>query len=598
VPYDTSPNHSLQQGKSMTITVLDNQTVACEYIKQGFPVLPLCWPGSDRSCGCGRHHQEKAIGKAPLTDHGLKDATQTILGVKEYWNRWPQANIGIAIPSGYFILDVDIEHSGFESLELLQDRVGTLPDTWRITTGSGGVHLWYKSNIPIRNTVSLGGFQGIDVRGEGGYVVAPPSLHRNGRRYEVAEDYPIIEAPEALIALCSCRQVTLQTASTIGETIPEGKRNQTLASFAGSMRRRGMSQSAIEAALQISNREQCLPPLAEEEVTGIAQSVATYSPEPSNGNKDSVYTYTKSSVSDINHYQTITEIITKDGFEPESITSQRIEEWVREASGWFTTDELDRDLGIRSPEEKNIRRVCICRLKKNGIIEQHPRQNKQYRRVDKEVATIDFKSARSRLPLDLKYPFEIEKMVNIFPKSIIVVAGTPNAGKTAWLLNFTKLNMFSHGIYYFSSEMGDAELALRLSKFRELGIDEWNFTAKERSSNFADVIQPDCINIIDFLEIDHDFNEIAGQIRQIYDKLTSGIAVVAIQKNPGVDLGRGGTFSLEKARLYITMDAGISTITKAKNFANPGINPNHMKVKYKIVNGCEFKIERDWYKEL
>ncbi len=266
----------------MTIAVLDNQAVACEYIKQGFTVLPLCWPGSDRSCGCGRHHQEKAIGKAPLTDHGLKDATQTILGVKEYWNRWPQANIGIAIPTGYFVLDVDIEHSGFESLELLQDKVGILPDTWRITTGSGGVHLWYKTNIPIRNTVSLGGFPGIDVRGEGGYVVAPPSLHRSGQRYEVAEDYPISEASEPLIELCAHRQIAQGSTLSTEQSILEGQRNQTLTSLAGSMRRRGMSHTAIEAALKVENNERCQPPLSDEEIIKIAKSVATYSPE-SNG---------------------------------------------------------------------------------------------------------------------------------------------------------------------------------------------------------------------------------------------------------------------------------------------------------------------------
>ena len=157
--------------------------------------------------------------------------------------------------------------------------------------------------------------------------------------------------------------------------------------------------------------------------------------------------------------------------------------------------------------------------------------------------------------------------------------------------------MSAHAIYYFSSEMGDAEMALRLSKFEGLTLDDWSFNPEERSSNFADVIRPDCINIIDFLEIDRDFNEIAGQIRDIYDRLNSGVAIVAIQKNPGMDLGRGGTFSLEKARLYLSMDAGITTITKAKNYVNSEVNPNHMKIKYKIVSGCKFIIEKDWYKE-
>ncbi len=105
-----------------------------------------------------------------------------------------------------------------------------LPDTLRITTGSGGLHLWCKTSVCIRNTVVLGGFPGIDVRGEGVYVVAPPSLHRSGQRYEVSEEYPIIEAPEPLIALCFHRQTIPEITQEVGQPIPE--RNQMLAKVA------------------------------------------------------------------------------------------------------------------------------------------------------------------------------------------------------------------------------------------------------------------------------------------------------------------------------------------------------------------------------
>jgi hypothetical protein len=80
---------------------------ALDYIARGYSVLPLCWPNADHTCGCGRNHDAKDIGKAPLTTHGLKDATQTQLGIQEYWRRWPQANVGIAIPPGHFVLDID-----------------------------------------------------------------------------------------------------------------------------------------------------------------------------------------------------------------------------------------------------------------------------------------------------------------------------------------------------------------------------------------------------------------------------------------------------------------------------------------------------------
>jgi hypothetical protein len=95
---------------------LSSKMAALDYVNNGFLVIPLCWPKGDGACGCGRNHQAKDIGKVPLTRHGLKDATQTLQGVQDYWGRWPQANVGLAIPPGHFVLDVDIEHGGFESL--------------------------------------------------------------------------------------------------------------------------------------------------------------------------------------------------------------------------------------------------------------------------------------------------------------------------------------------------------------------------------------------------------------------------------------------------------------------------------------------------
>jgi putative DNA primase/helicase len=108
-------------------------------------------------------------------------------------------------------------------------------------------------------------------------VVAPPSLHRSGKEYAWISQSPIADAPQWLIDLCLQKQQQLSTTSE-GEPIPEGERNQTLASDAGAMRRRGMTETAIEAALQVENRERCQPPLPEAEVREIATSVSRYSP--------------------------------------------------------------------------------------------------------------------------------------------------------------------------------------------------------------------------------------------------------------------------------------------------------------------------------
>ena len=93
---------------------------------------------------------------------------------------------------------------------------------------------------------------------------------------------------------------------------------------------------------------------------------------------------------------------------------------------------------------------------------------------------------------------------NIYPKNIIIVAGATNAGKTALLLNVVRMNMDRYEVIYFSSEMGEQELRLRLEKFGQ-ALNSWKFKPIERPTRFSDVIVPDAINIIDYLELTEDF---------------------------------------------------------------------------------------------
>lgn len=261
---------------------------ANRYVRAGFPVIPLCWPDKFLQCGCWKQHVDNNIGKAPLLDHGLKDATLTQLGVKEYWGKWPLANIGVVIPKEYFVLDIDTKHDGYDSLLPLQEIVGELPKTLQITTGAGGAHFWYKTDKPIGNKVELAGLPGIDVRGLGGYVVAPPSLHRFGKRYEKSPvwDGAITQAPQALIELCLKGKEPTSQANEIPAIITDGTRDSTLTSLAGSLRRRGLSEETIYLSLSEVNKRQCNPPLADYEVRKIAHSTARYTPASNNYNQE------------------------------------------------------------------------------------------------------------------------------------------------------------------------------------------------------------------------------------------------------------------------------------------------------------------------
>jgi hypothetical protein len=256
--------------------------------------------------------------------------------------------------------------------------------------------------------------------------------------------------------------------------------------------------------------------------------------------------------------------------------AKRIEDWVKDSSGWFSYDDIDKEFGIHADNNKLNRRVIIKRLKDLGIVEQHIKNNKLYRYINTSVRLIDFKSGNKVTPIQLKYPFGIEYYFNTYPGNIIVVAGSPDAGKTAFLLNLIRMNQYDFSIYYQSSEMGRDELQNRLMNFEGIDLQDWNFTAEERSSNFADVIHPNCVNIIDYMELSGDFYMVADYLRQIHDKLGGGIAIVALQKDPKAPQGRGGTFGLEKPRLYLNMDSGQILIRKAKNWTSSAHYPiNH-----------------------
>ena len=200
-----------------------------------------------------------------------------------WWDTFQDANIGIATGkrSGLIVIDIDKDHDGYETLETLQAQYGKLPETPVVKTGSGGEHIYFKHpGFEIRNSAGKLG-RGIDVRGDGGYVVAPPSVHPNGNRYEWVikpREVPFADMPEWLLDLLKEAEKISEPQPGTGDIIA-GERNNALTKIAGAMRRKGVGEDAIYQALVIHNREKCSPPLPDGEVLQIARSVTRYPPQ-------------------------------------------------------------------------------------------------------------------------------------------------------------------------------------------------------------------------------------------------------------------------------------------------------------------------------
>lgn len=254
------------------------------YARQGFAVFPL-YTIEDGRCSCGK--ECPSPGKHPigsLVPQGCNNASSDPRDVEQWWAVYPDANIGIATGdvSGVLVLDVDLE--GTDTLANLERLYGDLGPTWSVATGSGGMHLWFRMpNVDIRNSASAIG-PGLDVRGNGGYVVAPPSIHLSGNRYRWAEGWhptkvDLAEVPEWLLKKMAPVQ-SLRAANPLPNIIKEGMRNTWMASAAGAMRRKGFGEAAILAALRVENRVRCTPPLDDRELERIARSIERYAPAP------------------------------------------------------------------------------------------------------------------------------------------------------------------------------------------------------------------------------------------------------------------------------------------------------------------------------
>lgn len=272
----------------------------------------------------------------------------------------------------------------------------------------------------------------------------------------------------------------------------------------------------------------------------------------------------------------------------------KVRDWIAVTSGYFRVTNMRKELALVTKAEREASKQEIFKLAKKGYIVKEGKEDGIYRRVETESIPIDFKNAPT-VPHNVILPLGLNDYVDLYPTNIIVCAGYPDSGKTSMMLNIAALNMKNHRVVYQSSEMGDSEFNLRISK-SGIPKENWNIEAFERSSRFSDTIQPDAINIIDYLEVGEEFWKVAPEMSAIHDKLKGGLAFIALQKNWGQDLGRGGTFSLEKPRLYLALDRGRCKIVKAKNWKSH-FNPNGLVMTFKLHNGFEFQPTSLWRHE-
>lgn len=255
--------------------------MALTYAGLGWPVIPLHSPGNGPTgCDCRRSCGSNAA-KHPRTTHGVSDATTDVEIVARWWRTWSQANIGLATGarSGLVVLDVDPRAGGDASLAGLIERFGPLPQTPCVFTGGGGLHYYFAHpGRTVKNNAGKLG-TGLDVRGDGGYVVASPSVHVSGQAYLWAEACDLAPLPAWLDERIDSADEAayVDTAAALAGVL-EGERDETLFRLACKLRRVDVPRDVTED-LVLRAAAACVPPFpASDALRKVASAYERYSP--------------------------------------------------------------------------------------------------------------------------------------------------------------------------------------------------------------------------------------------------------------------------------------------------------------------------------
>ena len=252
----------------MSSSADDPRVASLAYLRHGWSVIPVR-PGQKRPMIAWQRYQE---------------ALPTQAEIEHWFARWPDANVAIVTGSlsGVVVIDVDPRHGGSESIAALEREHGPLPATVEARTGGGGRHLYFAHpGHSLHNRVDV--YPGVDVRADGGLVVAPPSLHPSGEHYRWLPGRAPEEIALAPLPVWMLHQLAGQSTGAghslgywrklLAEGVAEGGRNSAIASIAGHLFWHGVDVQVTTELLLCWNRVRSRPPLADSEVVKTVESI-------------------------------------------------------------------------------------------------------------------------------------------------------------------------------------------------------------------------------------------------------------------------------------------------------------------------------------
>jgi len=544
--------------------------------KMAFSVIPV---GHNKKCAIKKEKDES--GGWELYQKERPNLEQ----IKEWWNgEYANCNVGIVTGeiSNLTVVDVDSKNGsrvGFDAIR------GITPDSM-ITpiaqSPSGGEHRYFLYENGTRNKVRF--IPDCDIRSEGGYIIAPPSSNGRGsytwKPGLSITEVPLISLPTQYIDALNYSNYIIGGGYRGGNPETDGGNTTEYYSDYKILQSGTRDNDLFKAGMALIDGG-CPRWMIYQILEKLALSANP--PFPLSGVDEKIKS-----------------ILQRDNRKKRNLVEE-VREWCLLQKGYFLTTEILQTLQLTTKAEKKYLTVIINRLQDDRIIEKYGEKRGCYRTIEK-VSNSEMQFIEGDInEFNIKLPFGLNKICSIFPKNIIILAGSKSSGKTAMLMNIAKMNQDKHRVIYFNSEMGNEEWSRRL---RNMGIEkkeDVKFKAYSLHKNFHDMMDNEKkIFIVDFLEIHDNFYEIAKWIRMIHEVIRDGICIIAIQKKQGQILARGADFSMEKSRLYLSLEflddqrCSRLTIVDAKS---PKI-PNSLRGwnrRIKIINGAEMEsLDANW----
>lgn len=251
-------------------------------------------------------------------------------------------------------------------------------------------------------------------------------------------------------------------------------------------------------------------------------------------------------------------------------------------------EDIRKALKVESSEGKATLRQVLNRLCKgqDALLKHHRNLDGIFERVDAGIQLMDWTHADDP-PLPILWPFDLHKYISVFP-GLGLLAGSSDAGKTAFALNMAYLNLgMGERLKLYTCESGPQQLARRL---RSLGLEvPPPFTVIDRTEKLEDIIGADDISIIDYLPIPQEVYMLQSQVDAIWRKIKTGFALINLQKPKGRDDAFGGFMLRGRAQVYLSMEADKLKVVKCKERVDIRNNPIDKEWQFWIENGIHIR---------